>query len=121
MCPCQASGLDQANLLVDTGLCLLAKRLEEGVFRWPKIEDDVVRLSAVELSALLEALDWRRVHAARETVATPIGSPLCGRTRQNGAERILKWVMNTNLRMVLMIREEIAPFIDPRWFGVGKV
>ncbi|MFK4492425.1 IS66 family insertion sequence element accessory protein TnpB [Bradyrhizobium sp. USDA 336] len=43
-------------------------RLEEGVFRWPKIEDGVMRLSAAELSALLEGLDWRRVHAAQETV-----------------------------------------------------
>ncbi|WP_339426767.1 IS66 family insertion sequence element accessory protein TnpB, partial [Pseudomonas proteolytica] len=49
------------------GMCLFAKRLEEGVFRWPKIEDGVMRLSAAELSALLEGLDWRRVHAARET------------------------------------------------------
>ena len=51
-----------------TGLCLFAKRLEEGVFRWPKIEDGVMRLSAAQLSALLEGLDWRRVHEARETV-----------------------------------------------------
>jgi len=51
-----------------TGLCLFAKRLEDGVFRWPKIEDGVMRLSAAELSALLEGLDWRRVHEARETV-----------------------------------------------------
>ena len=26
-----------------TGLCLFAKRLEDGVFRWPKIEDGVMR------------------------------------------------------------------------------
>ena len=51
-----------------TGLCLFAKRLEEGVFRWPKIEDGVMRLSAAEFSALIEGLDWRRVHAARETI-----------------------------------------------------
>ena len=37
-----------------TGLCLFAKRLEEGVFRWPKIEDGVLRLSSGQLSALLE-------------------------------------------------------------------
>jgi transposase len=48
-----------------TGLCLFAKRLEDGIFRWPKIEDGVMRLSAAQLSALLEGLDWRRVHAAR--------------------------------------------------------
>ena len=52
-----------------TGLCLFAKRLEEGVFRWPKIEDGVLRLSSGQLSALLEGLDWRLVHEARETIA----------------------------------------------------
>ncbi|WP_409190070.1 IS66 family insertion sequence element accessory protein TnpB [Bradyrhizobium sp. RDM4] len=57
-----------------TGLCLFAKRLEDGVFRWPKIEDGVMRLSAAELSALLEGLDWRRVHAARETVVPTCAS-----------------------------------------------
>jgi transposase len=51
-----------------TGLCLFAKRLEDGIFRWPKFEDGVMRLSAAQLSALLEGLDWRRVHEARETV-----------------------------------------------------
>ena len=51
-----------------TGLCLFAKRLEEGVFRWPKIEDGVMRLSAAELSALLEGLDWKRVQAREPTV-----------------------------------------------------
>ena len=35
-----------------TGLCLFAKRLEEGVFRWPKIEDGVMRLSAGQLTSL---------------------------------------------------------------------
>jgi len=52
-----------------TGVCLFAKRLEDGKFRWPNIQDGVLRLSAAELSALLEGLDWRRVHSAREMVA----------------------------------------------------
>jgi transposase len=51
-----------------TGLCLFAKRLEDGIFRWPRVEDGVMLLSAAQLSALLEGLDWRRVHAARETM-----------------------------------------------------
>ena len=51
-----------------TGLCLFAKRLEDGIFCWPKIADGVMHLSAAQLSALLEGLDWRRVHATRETV-----------------------------------------------------
>ena len=51
-----------------TGVCLLAKRLEDGEFRWPKIGDGVMRLSAAQFSALLEGLDWERVQA-RETAA----------------------------------------------------
>ena len=50
-----------------TGVCLMAKRLEDGEFRWPKVQDGVLRLTAAELSALLEGLDWRRVHEARQT------------------------------------------------------
>ncbi len=34
-----------------TGVCLFAKRLEEGQFRWPKVQDGVVRLTAAELAA----------------------------------------------------------------------
>jgi len=48
-----------------TGLCLYAKRLEQGQFRWPRIADGVMRLSAAQLAALLEGLDWTRVHARR--------------------------------------------------------
>jgi transposase len=48
-----------------TGLCLFCKRLEDGKFRWPRVQDGVMRLSAAQLSALLEGLDWSRVHARR--------------------------------------------------------
>ncbi|TJW49271.1 MAG: transposase [Mesorhizobium sp.] len=48
-------------------MCLYAKRLEDGEFRWPKVQDGVMRLTAAQLSALLEGLDWRRVHEARRT------------------------------------------------------
>jgi hypothetical protein len=43
--------------------------LEDGVFRWPQIEDGVLCMSSGQLSALLEGLEWRLVHEARETVA----------------------------------------------------
>jgi transposase len=39
-----------------TGLCLLSKRLEDGQFRWPKIQDGVMRLTPAQLQALLEGL-----------------------------------------------------------------
>ena len=58
---------DRVKLLFwdGTGVCLLIKRLEDGQFRWPKIEDGVMRLSPAQLSALLEGLEWTRVHARR--------------------------------------------------------
>lgn len=52
-----------------TGVCLLSKRLEDGKFCWPAVTDGVVRLTAAQLQALLEGLDWRRVHVARPTRA----------------------------------------------------
>ena len=54
-----------------TGVVLVAKRLEEGAFRWPGLADGVVRLTATELAALLDGLDWRRVQAVR-----PIAAPV---------------------------------------------
>lgn len=48
-----------------TGLCLMAKRLEQGGFKWPSIQDGVMRLTAAQLGALLEGLDWRRVYGPR--------------------------------------------------------
>lgn len=57
-----------------TGVVLVAKRLEKGQFRWPRIEDGVVRLTAAELSALLEGLDWRRVHEPRQVTVPAVAS-----------------------------------------------
>jgi transposase len=56
-----------------TGLCLYAKRLEDGQFRWPKVQDGVMRLTSAQLGALLEGLDWRRVHQALRT-RTPLAA-----------------------------------------------
>jgi len=71
----RAKRADRIKLLFwdGTGVCVFAKRLEDGKFRWPKIEDGVIRLTAAQLSALLEGLDWRRVYEAKE-VAAPIAA-----------------------------------------------
>ena len=65
----RAKRADRVKLIFwdGTGVCLFAKRLEDSVFRWPKAQDGVMHLTAAQLSALLEGLDWRRVHAARQT------------------------------------------------------
>jgi transposase len=53
-------------------------------FHWPKIEDGVMRLSAAQFSALLEGLEWRRVHEARETV--PPTQAAAGKARADQPE-----------------------------------
>ena len=45
----------------------MAKRLEQGSFKCPGIQDGVMRLSAAQLGALLKVLDWRRVHGGRRS------------------------------------------------------
>ena len=54
----RAKRADRVKLIYwdGTGVCLFAKRLEDGKFRWPSVQDAVMRLSAAELSALLEGL-----------------------------------------------------------------
>jgi transposase len=55
-----------------TGLCLMAKRLESGGFKWPGNQDGVMRLTSAQLGALLEGLGWRRVHGGRRPIAPQI-------------------------------------------------
>jgi transposase len=65
----RAKRMDRVKLVFwdGTGVVLVAKRLEDGEFRWPKVQDGALHLSAAEFSTLLEGLDWRRVHAPRPT------------------------------------------------------
>jgi transposase len=44
-----------------TGICLMAKRLESGQFRWPPIEDGTMGLTPAQLATLLEGLEWRHI------------------------------------------------------------
>lgn len=67
-CVFRAKRADRIKLIFwdGTGVCLYAKRLEDGKFQWPNLRDGVMRLTAGQLAALLEGLDWRSVHTARE-------------------------------------------------------
>ncbi len=49
-----------------SGLCLYAKRLERGRFVWPRAEGGALRLTAAQLSMLVEGLDWRRAVTGEE-------------------------------------------------------
>ena len=61
----RARRADRVKLIVwdGTGLCLYAKRLEQGRFRWPPVVDGTMRLTPAQLAALIEGLDWTRVQA----------------------------------------------------------
>lgn len=71
----RAKRADRVKLIFwdGTGLVLVSKRLEDGRFRWPSVRDSILRLSAAELQALLEGLDWRRVHEPQRTI-TPMAA-----------------------------------------------
>jgi transposase len=45
-----------------TGLCLYAKRLEKAHFCWPRIGQHRVQLNQAQLLALVDGLDWKKVH-----------------------------------------------------------
>ena len=44
-----------------TGLVLYQKRLERGRFRWPPVTEGVIRLSAAQMAALIEGLEWSKL------------------------------------------------------------
>lgn len=46
-----------------SGLCLYAKRLEQGRFVWPSIVDARLKLTPGQLALLIEGIDWRRTVA----------------------------------------------------------
>jgi transposase len=56
---------DRLKILVwdGSGLVLFWKRLENGAFRWPPISDGMMRLTASQLAALVDGMDWSRLHA----------------------------------------------------------
>ena len=64
----RAKRCERVKILIwdGSGLILIYKRLEDGKFRWPRIEDGVMRLSPVQASALFDGLDWTRIRAVRK-------------------------------------------------------
>ena len=61
----RAKRADRVKILTwdGSGLVLFWKRLEQGAFRWPPIMNGVMRLSASQLAALIDGMDWSRLHA----------------------------------------------------------
>jgi transposase len=59
----RARRADRVKRLVfdGTGLVLYSKRLEAGRFCWPSPAEGVIRLSAAQLSTLLEGLAWHHL------------------------------------------------------------
>ena len=66
--------MDRVKLLWwdGTGICLMTKRLEGGQFRWPPIEDGMMRLSAGATGcAARRRLEWAQSSAAKSSVRVP--------------------------------------------------
>ena len=50
------------------GMCLFAKRLEQGQFNWPTLaRDGTAAVAAAQLAMLLEGLDWRTLRPTWRT------------------------------------------------------
>ena len=60
----RAKRADRVKMIVwdGCGLVLMWKRLEQGAFRWPPVSDGVMRLTTSQLAALLDGMDWSRLH-----------------------------------------------------------
>src|SRR3974377_510649 len=69
---CRAKGADRVKILAwdGTGLCLFHKRLENGRFVWPPVQDGAIGLSTAQLGLLLEGLGWEWVRPK------PVTAPL---------------------------------------------
>jgi transposase len=64
--PLETGGRLKILIWDGSGLILIYKRLDDAKFRWPRIEDGIMRLSPAQASALFEGLDWARVRAVRK-------------------------------------------------------
>jgi transposase len=53
-----------------SGLVLFWKRLEQGSFRWPPVTEGVMRLTSAQLAALVDGMDWSRLHTRDVTRPT---------------------------------------------------
>src|SRR3954452_20018870 len=70
----RAKRADRVKILVwdASGLVLVWKQMQQGSFRWPPIMDGALKLSSVEFAALVDGLDWSRVHETRR-IHKPLG------------------------------------------------
>ena len=55
-----------------SGLVMLWKALDDGSFKWPPISEGVMRLSSSQLAALVDGLDWSRIHPVRRVAPKSI-------------------------------------------------
>jgi transposase len=55
---------DRLKILIwdGSGLCLITKRLERGVFTWPAVSDGAVTLNAAQLRLLFSGMDWTQIN-----------------------------------------------------------
>jgi transposase len=54
---------DRLKLLIwdGSGLCLVTKRLESGIFTWPLVRDGAVTLNPAQLRLLFTGVDWTQI------------------------------------------------------------
>ena len=80
----RAKRADRVKLIYwdGTGVCLFAKRLEDGKFRWPNVQDGVMRLSAAQLSALVGRARLAAGSRGAGDAGAAAAGMICGRVNQ---------------------------------------
>jgi len=66
-----------------SGVVLYAKRLEKASFCWPKIGPSRILLNHPQLLALVDGMDWKRVHAVEVKTPDYAGENRCGTMNQS--------------------------------------
>lgn len=69
----RAKRADRVKIVWWDGAGLFAKRLETNRFYWPKLMAGTASMSAAQLSALVEGMDWTRVRSAALTKPASVG------------------------------------------------
>jgi transposase len=71
---CSKRGDRLKSLVWDgSGMVLIYKVMEQGIYAWPRVQDGVMRLSRAQFEARFEGLDWRQVVSQRLLAPTAEG------------------------------------------------
>ena len=94
-----------------TGLCRYSKWLEQGSFRWPRIENGTMRLTSAQLAALIEGLDWDTSTRPRRpsTVCQPVNRDTITHRAARGVQTLVAMSRTRIIASSMVIDSDSLP------------